>query len=265
MFKNILPTSSKNSASTSKQSPVILIGPQEWPSVGKENQPKVDYSKKQTPWVASTTRRSIDVDLMQAAESGATHRAFERMLDDLQIPSTLRPKLATLETPVKAAMIKSSKVLNVKDPSSPPITPRPIRKARSSTSLDSGRPTQSRAQSMFYDAPYDGRTPPRSSSNLLASAIDSPFVSVDTLAQYGSSSLDLPRSMSYATLPAPHDDAPLLPPISKMSAKEKAAKDKEREQSAAKFSQMLSGTKSTNLDVEKVKKLRLMLRNESAG
>ncbi|CAG7849173.1 SubName: Full=Uncharacterized protein {ECO:0000313/EMBL:CCA68783.1} [Serendipita indica DSM 11827] len=52
-----------------------------------------------------------------------THNEFNKMLDDLQIPSTLRPKLEGLDTPVKAAMLKSSHVLTIPPPSGVPQLP----------------------------------------------------------------------------------------------------------------------------------------------
>lgn len=45
--------------------------------------------------------------------------------DDLQIPSTLRPKLQNLDTPVKAAMIRSSQVLTIPPSSSTTTGPSP--------------------------------------------------------------------------------------------------------------------------------------------
>ncbi|KAG8860795.1 hypothetical protein FRB91_000582 [Serendipita sp. 411] len=52
-----------------------------------------------------------------------THTEFDKMLDDLQIPNTLRPKLKGLETPVKAAMLRSSQVLTIPPPSGAPQLP----------------------------------------------------------------------------------------------------------------------------------------------
>jgi hypothetical protein len=51
------------------------------------------------------------------------------------------------------------------------------------------------------------------------------------------------------------------------AGKEKAAKDKEKaakDISPTRFFSILSGTSSIQLDIENVKKLRLLLRNESA-
>ncbi|KAG8798763.1 hypothetical protein FRC17_007334, partial [Serendipita sp. 399] len=53
----------------------------------------------------------------------STHTEFNKMLDDLQIPNTLRPKLQGLETPVKAAMLRSSQVLTIPPPANVPQLP----------------------------------------------------------------------------------------------------------------------------------------------
>lgn len=107
-----------------------------------------------------------------AFEKHAMNRAFERMLDELQIPAATRSKLATLDTPVKAAMLKSSHVLNIDVPLTPPsigAANSPLRKARSATSISLDRPDHSRSISAYADIPYE----PRPLSSLGAAAIPS--------------------------------------------------------------------------------------------
>ncbi|KIM33287.1 hypothetical protein M408DRAFT_326062 [Serendipita vermifera MAFF 305830] len=70
-------------------------------------------------------------------EKKTTNTDFDRMLDDLQIPPTLRPKLQGLDGPVKAAMIRSSHVLTIPPPSSAPVHP-------SASSVFATSPTKSK-------------------------------------------------------------------------------------------------------------------------
>lgn len=64
--------------------------------------------------------------------------------DDLQIPSNLRPKLQGLETPVKAAMLRSSQVLTIPPPSSKSPT---IASPTSPTKSKFGKGTQKEKKS----------------------------------------------------------------------------------------------------------------------
>ena len=205
-------------------------------------------------------------------EKHVMNRAFEHMLDELQIPSATRSKLATLDTPVKAAMLKSSHVLNIDGPLPPPPSigePGHLRKSRSSTSLaESPRPGHMRSKSLFNDIPYK----PRPSSSLGTA----PIPPLDDVLDRGStpwmkeefagSSSSLGRSSSPTPL-ASASSSMSTGAHPRRSAKDKTAKEKERDKELAPgaFASMLNKTTCTTLDVEKLKKLRLMLRNESAG
>ena len=166
-----------------------------------------------------------------------TDRAHPYEQDDLQIPSTLRPKLATMDPTVKAAFLKSSHVLAQMRPvaiANPPLTPRGLRKAHSSESLASmSSPRPKKPSLEQYDlSPAQSR-------------------------QYSTGhargvSMDVRRQVIDAK-PAPI--APL-----------KTNKDKKKGGvlSPEKYVSILLGQSSTILDVEVVKKLRLLLRNEAA-
>ncbi len=157
--------------------------------------------------------------------------------DDLQIPSTLRPKLATMDPSVKAAFLKSSHVLaQMRPPASanPPLTPRGLRKAHSSESLASmASPRPKKPSLEQYDlSPAPSR---RNASG------HSRGVSMDV------------RRQAFDTTPIPI--APL-----------KTNKDKKKASviSPEQYVSILLAHSSTTLDIEVVKKLRLLLRNESA-
>lgn len=147
----------------------------------------------------------------------------------MQIPSTLRPKLATMDPTVKAAFLKSSQILSQnKPPPTAPLTPRGLRKALSSESLASPHPTTKQKSSLEqYDLPGSSKLPSASRS-----------------------SFDLTKPIgSYA---APQT---------------KANKDKRTKVASVtpeKYVGILLGTSTIQMDVEVVKKLRLLLRNESA-
>ncbi|KAF8071848.1 armadillo-type protein [Lyophyllum atratum] len=196
--------------------------------------------------------------LEQQSDGPTMIQAFDRLLDDLQIPTTLRPKLMGMDSTVKAAMLKSSQTmaLNPPRPVTPPVTPRPapLRRVHSIESLDSPRPSK---PYMNYDIteppnpPFAGRqvsaihgspTPRKSSGHVRGISFDA----------FSRSQVNLPMSTSTLDLTSPG----------------KPGKDKlpaARNLSPTKFFSILSGTSSTQLDTEDIKKLRLLLRNESAS
>ncbi len=154
--------------------------------------------------------------------------------DELQIPSTLRPKLATMDPTVKAAFLKSSQALAQMKPASGSATlsPRTLRRVLSSDStLSSPRPQKLALQE------YD-----------LADAPRSPFGTGHSRGM----SLDARRQTVESSGAAV---APL-----------KVTKDKKKSAAITpeKYVRILLGQSSTAMDIEVVKKLRLLLRNESA-
>lgn len=244
---------------------------------------------KETPWASSskssgkssgapTRPRTSSLSQLDAPPDRATdalekhamNRAFERMLDELQIPTATRSKLSTLDTPVKAAMLKSSHVLNIDTPLDPPppIQTGQLRKSRSSNSMGgSQRPDHGRSKSLFSDIPYEPRSP---SSLGAAGGVPVMDEMLDRGSapwmrdEYASSASSLGRPSS------PHNLASASSTMSsnnqaRASVKDKGSKEKEKDLTPAAFATMLNKTICTDLDVERLKKLRLMLRNESAG
>lgn len=159
--------------------------------------------------------------------------------DELQIPSTIRVKLATMDPAVKAAMLKSSKVLAVmKDPGEPPRTPGGLRKAHSSESLTSPRPQQKPLMNLGTSRPSE-----------------SPYFATGHL-----------RGMSVNLNDAPFELVQPMPmkPGNKPSKEKRPKTPKAAEISPEGYANILMSTTSTSMAIETVKKLRLLLRNEAA-
>ncbi|PFH52937.1 hypothetical protein AMATHDRAFT_45845 [Amanita thiersii Skay4041] len=215
----------------------------------------------------------------QPAEETGTNQAFDKLLDELQIPSSLRPKLAGMDSTVKAAMVKSSQTLasNPKLSNNPPRTPRSlaIRKARSTESLDSPHGLK------FSGGTYEFPEPP-SHNPIEISAIDltsSPRVS----AHHASSvtrttsprkasthsrglSIDTQQlsSRSQVQLPLSASTVDVTSTFGQFKPTKEKGAGANKSISPIKFCSILTGTSSTQLDVELIKKLRLLLRNEAA-
>lgn len=144
-----------------------------------------------------------------------------------------------MESSVKAAMLKSSKV--VTPAPQQPTTPRGLRKAHSSDSISITSPHRS-SPSVEYDLAH-ARTAGRSAGNALATASHSRGMSMD---------VPRPTSRTYSSFGGDS---------SKSKSKEKPSKGA---WSPAKFCGILDSTSSSLLDIDIVKKLRLHLRNEAA-
>ncbi|OCH93043.1 hypothetical protein OBBRIDRAFT_750238 [Obba rivulosa] len=164
-----------------------------------------------------------------------TTEAFNRLLDDLQIPSTLRPKLDGMNSTVKAAMLKSSQVLAPSKPSTATLSMRGIRRSRSSESLQS-QTRHTLEQSDLFD-----------SSKGLPSFVTTGYIR-GTSFNFSRSQVDLHEPNSAAFLPK--------------SVKEKRTKVAGKPE---KWCKILATSSSIRLEVETVKKLRLLLRNEAAS
>ena len=182
----------------------------------------------------------------------------------MQIPDTLRPKLTGMDATVKAAMLKSSQVMALNPKEVPPpvaLRSLTLRKAHSTESLNSPRPIKISTDHDFPEPPHapfaggqvsahhpssisSSPTPFKASSHTRGASYDGPGL-------FSRSQVHLPTSSSMLDLTAPTKNG-----------KEKMAVAKNI--SPTKFFSMLSGTSSTQLDVEDMKKLRLLLRNESA-
>ncbi|TFK33227.1 armadillo-type protein [Crucibulum laeve] len=196
-------------------------------------------------------------------ESVGMEQAFDRLLDDLQIPSTLRPKLIGMDSTVKAAMLKSSQTMVVSpDPTpSPPITPRAkaLRRAHSTESLNSPRHAALTSE-------FDLLEPPNTACfSGQVSAHHSPYMAGSPRKPSGHTrglSFDAPRLFSRSQVNLDITNSTLDLSGGKIG-KEKGISSKNI--SPTKFFSILSSTSTTQLDVEEVKKLRLLLRNESAS
>ncbi|KAG6334491.1 hypothetical protein ID866_4602 [Astraeus odoratus] len=234
--KENLPTESANAVQTAKPSKAP-------PSKGKHDKSKPSKSSRET-----------------VVAPQAMNQAFDKLLDELQIPSTLRPKLANMDATVKAAMLKSSHVLTTNPPPSGatttrPSTPRTVRKARSIESIVSPS-----SHTPISGLVRDGQ--PRRGGlwgNALAgkSTADLHASEVPEKTHGRGMSFDTPRTFSRSQTPA-------VIPGDLMTNK---AKDKAfgRTITPVKFCSLLFSSSSTMLDIDVVKKLRLMLRNESAA
>jgi len=151
-----------------------------------------------------------------------------------------------MDATVKAAMLKSSHILTSHPTSGPPSTPRSLRKARSSESL--GSPL---TPPLSYDhVPTKGSwiagLAGKSTTNL--HALDKP-------GHERGVSFDGAETLS-------RGQTPLL--IGELVASKSKDKGFVKNITPVKFCSILSSTSSTQLEVEVIKKLRLLLRNESA-
>jgi hypothetical protein len=159
--------------------------------------------------------------------------------DDLQIPPTIRPKLAGMESSVKAAMLKSSKTIA----NTQPQTMRGLRRAHSTESLGSPKSAKKPADhdNLYHKAagrttvqpiPDDDSGRPKSRSR--------------------GKSIDIPRPKSRA----------------RGKSVDEGAKGKDKKVgiswTPSRFCTILDTTPSASLEVEIVKRLKLHLRNESA-
>ncbi|KAF8843694.1 hypothetical protein BDN67DRAFT_944797 [Paxillus ammoniavirescens] len=256
MFKGILPS---KRISSSEFTMVTSLGDI---SNGKENVPDPVAAVPPKPTKATLHRdkgrnensKSRKASQDAPVEPVVMNQAFDQLLDELQIPSTLRPKLANMDAIVKAAMLKSSYVLttNPPAPTAAPSTPRTVRKARSIESIASphapllamGSDSQPRRGGLWGSALAG-----KSTTDLHAKD------SSDKSHSRGAS-LDAAQTLSRA-------QAPVIPgELVSSKSKEKALG---KGITPVKFCSILSSSSSTTLDVEAVKKLRLMLRNEAAS
>lgn len=200
-------------------------------------------------------------------EPVVTNQAFDRLLvsdipieshrilttseqDDLQIPPTLRPKLANIDATVKAAMLKSSQAMTVNPTTAAaaPSTPRTVRKARSIESMTSPLSTMESDSPPRRGGLWGSALAGKSTTNL--HALDS-----SDRSHGRGASLDAAQTLSRA-------QAPVIP-VELVSSKSKE-KTFGKGMTPVKFCSILTSSSSTTLDVEVIKKLRVMLRNEAA-
>ena len=189
--------------------------------------------------------------------------------DDLQIPSSLRPKLYGMDASVKAAMIKSSQTMAISPVvgQAEPITPRSnkaLRKAHSTESLNTPRhPTLASLAADYLELSH---TTGFSASHV--SAHHSPYLAspqrTPSSTHGRGMSFDAPRLFSKSQVNLVTSSSTLDLTGGGKSNKEKPAVVT-KNISPTKFCSILTSTSSTQLDVEDLKKLRLLLRNEVAS
>ncbi|EIN10067.1 hypothetical protein PUNSTDRAFT_86614 [Punctularia strigosozonata HHB-11173 SS5] len=266
MFKGILPKRGSYSDFTM----VTAVG--DTAPNGKENNPEGSKRKsKSSPMQTQNSNK-------EPPEAVVTEQAFDKLLDDLQIPDTLRPKLATMESSVKAAMIKSSRTLSSRTPTQIPTaasvfdvaaaesrgqagTTRMMRHTRSSESLDSPRKPPAEPERPRSRFGVRARSKSRSRAT---SRSENPSSSDGSAASHPAMHA---RGVSFQFSRGSN------PFASQVDLAATAKGGKEKDAVGASFTKYppvkvvstLLSTSSTILDVEVVKKLRLLLRNESAS
>lgn len=182
--------------------------------------------------------------------------------DDLQIPDTLRPKLTGMDSTVKAAMLRSSRVIKPgtnAEHETPKEAPGTLRKTKSSDSVGSPRPVRNEEDDLPHPPQTTGRflgAAMRSSISLGRHSDDEQLVPPKPLNRHSRGlSLDLSKGASMLHLPSSS---------SSEIVSKKAPKGWSKDIAPSKHVNALTSTSSVGLDIETVKKLRLLLRNESA-
>ncbi|KAH7913769.1 armadillo-type protein [Hygrophoropsis aurantiaca] len=253
MFKGILPSKRISSSEFTMVTNLGESGLNGKENVPDSNQPgplpKPNKSSQQKN-AGKVYEKSKPTKALQDEPAMMNH-AFDKLLDDLQIPSTLRPKLVNMDATVKAAMLKSSHVLTSNPPVSPPLTPRTVRKARSSESLASPHLPLPSLEYNSRPNPMWGPAPAGKSTTDLHAQQPTRNVHERGI------SFDAPRTLSYSQTP------PVIP--GDLITSKSKDKGFVKSITPVKFCSILSGTSSTQLEIETVKKLRLLLRNESAS
>ncbi|KAG0706746.1 armadillo-type protein [Suillus ampliporus] len=241
MFKGILPSSKRIPSSDFTM--VTSLG--DTPS-GKENVPDNNIG---TPTLAKPEKsKTMRVSQDLVVEPVVMNQAFDKLLDELQIPSTVRVKLAGMDSTVKAAMLKSSHVLTSNPTPGPPSTPRTLRRAHSSQSIGSPLPPSLRYDQMPTKGSWMTGLSGKSTTDL--HALDG------NQGHERGSSVDAARTLSRGQIP------PVIP--GDLITSKSKDKGFVKNITPVKFCSILSSTSSTQLELETVKKLRLLLRNESA-
>ncbi|PCH39395.1 hypothetical protein WOLCODRAFT_141240 [Wolfiporia cocos MD-104 SS10] len=233
MFRSLLP--SRRDPTTDFQ---MLTGPIDSAPNGKENHPGPSQEEPRTPRPEKMKKRKSKDN--QSQDSAPTGEAFEQLLDELQVPDNMREKLATMNPSVKAAFLKSSREMSVMQKPTGSVSSRGVRKARSSESLGSSRSSINKHGQV----------------EALSRAPDRPkFMTVHK------------RGVSFDASRA----ALLFPTESALSLKlpKEVRLPRKRGKSisgtAAKWCTVLMSVSTVQLEVETVKKLRLLLRNESTS
>ncbi|GBE87862.1 hypothetical protein SCP_1200870 [Sparassis crispa] len=229
MFKSILPSRRIPSADFLMITPPVDNSPN-----GKENHPGIPASHDTKPTRSEKNKKAKGKE--HPVEGVPSEADFDRLLEELQIPLNLRSKLATMDARVKAQMLKSSGIITAKSSIARPQTSRGVRRAYSTESLGSPRPQLKRALE---------------ECDVFSSRKEPPILSP---AHVRGISINVGRS-------AMHSFAPAQNAATKTAHKDKRARASSV--SPGKYCNILRGNSSTSLEVDSVKKLRLLLRNEA--
>ncbi|TFK50027.1 hypothetical protein OE88DRAFT_1736314 [Heliocybe sulcata] len=228
-----------------------MVSPPAGFDVGKENAPAPAVDVCSIPLPESPRKPTVRQRKMSHGQPMGvigTNQEFDRLLDDLQIPPTLRPKLEKMDPVVKASMVKSSQTLAFRG-SRAPATSNSLRRSRSIDSIDSSPshphcpvrpsyptgPDKSGRSAVTPSRSGSAHVPRSQSAHARASSLD--FFATFSLSQ-GASSTPAAKSGKEkgSTAPSPYA-----------------------------ICMTLSGTSSTRLEVDFVKRLRICLRNEAAS
>ncbi|KAF6759877.1 armadillo-type protein [Ephemerocybe angulata] len=271
MFKGILPSKRSPSMDFTVLTQLADVPP------GKENLPNNSpptYPVGKPPKSGLTLgkKKKSNVEAKKQKEQKdkpldvpETEEAFDRLLDDLQIPPTLRPKLLGMDAGVKAAMLKSSHMVSEKLGMAPATisgTPprNTLRRVHSTESLGSPR------AAFMNDAFEPPRTAGLPSHVSAQTAHQSPYGGGRSFVSRHASgaSVDVTRlfSKSHVNLGS-SSNLDLALGLGGKVPKDKNGTGKNL--SPMRFCSILQGQSSLQIDIEDIKKLRLMLRNESAS
>ncbi|KAI0303580.1 armadillo-type protein [Multifurca ochricompacta] len=207
-----------------------------------------DKSKRRKPEVIHATP--------PVTSSTTTDREFDRLLDDLQIPSTLRPKLAGMEPSVKAAMLKSSQVLSPTATATTTTTQsalgsRGLRRVQSGSSLNIESSPHKNTATDYYHHHNDNNTP---------------GIKPDAIAQIGQSAHQHhSRGVSVDVPTRPKSRTGFAADLGRGKDGKNYAHGQQKTLSPVQFVSVLTGKSSLELEVDILKKLRLLLRNEAAS
>ncbi|KAH9995651.1 armadillo-type protein [Russula compacta] len=265
MFKGILPPRRAPSSEFIIVTPLAENGKENLPSPPARPEAASPNGKVATPTKSGkavtqdkSKRKKGDIP-HTAPAMNSTDREFDRLLDDLQIPSTLRPKLAGMESSVKAAMLKSSQVLAPATAGTAPVPARSLRRVQSGSSLN--LESSHKGAATVPDHQQHQHSAQATATALGAGgAYVGPSGAAATAGQHSRGvSVDVvpprrPKSRSgFAAASAAAGDLGV------------GAATRGKVFSPVQFVSLLTGKSSLELEVDVVKKLRLFLRNEAAS
>lgn len=195
------------------------------------------HENKTVPSERDVLEQAFDSMMVAKSHSFCTSALLSLRKDDMQIPPNLRPKLKGMDPVVKSSMLRSARQV---DPSGPQNS-RTLRRTKSSEGLESPRSAKNFNTTRKANSPVS-----KPSTSLFTSALLDSSVNIPDLAPVHLRGVSLDISATKSTI---------------ADSKSRGLKDL----SVEKINRHLSQTSSTKLDLELLKKLRLLLRNETTG